>query len=105
MAKVLRASGMNKCIGCFTCMMICSGVNHKNHSITHSAIKIRTMGGISGRFTATICLACNGSRACMEACPSEALTERAGGGVVFPYGCPIYCGYDYTFLEGCNCRP
>jgi Fe-S-cluster-containing dehydrogenase component len=91
MAKILRASGMSKCIGCFTCMMICSGVNHKNHSISHSAIKIRTMGGISGRFSATICLGCKGARACMEACPAGALTERNGGGVIFHKDLCIGC--------------
>ena len=92
MAKVLRANGMSKCIGCFTCMMVCAGVNHQNHSITRSAIHIRSMGGLQNKFTATVCLACKGERACMESCPSGALTRRKGGGVVFHQDLCIGCG-------------
>jgi len=81
MAKVLKAAEMNKCIGCFTCMNICSIVNRQNHSITKSAIKVRTSGGMTGHFVAIVCLACH-DPACMEACPSGALTKRPGGGVL-----------------------
>lgn len=82
MAKVLRADGMNKCIGCFTCMMVCAGVNHQNHSISKSSIKVRTSGGLRGKFVSIVCLACNDERACAEACPSGALEKRPGGGVI-----------------------
>ncbi len=80
MAKKLRAAEMNKCIGCFTCMNICSIVNRKNHSLTKSAIKVKTAGGMTSRFIAVVCIACH-DPACMEACPSGALTKREGGGV------------------------
>ena len=82
MAKVLKADGMNKCIGCFTCMLACSGVNRQNHSISKSAIKVRTSGGLKGKFVADVCIACNDGRACAEACPSGALEPRPGGGVL-----------------------
>lgn len=82
MAKVIKADGMNKCIGCYSCMLSCSAINHKSHSLEKSAIKIKTSGGLRGRFTSTICLACNDERACLEACPSGALEKRAGGGVI-----------------------
>ena len=81
MAKVLKANEMNKCIGCFTCMNICSIVNRQNHSLTKSAIKVRTAGGMTSRFLAIVCLACD-DPACMEACPSGALVKRKGGGVL-----------------------
>jgi len=83
MGKLLRTEGMNKCIGCFSCMLVCAAVNQKNHSITKSAIKIRTTGGMEGRFCATVCLGCTDDIACVEACPSGALTPRNGGGIVF----------------------
>ncbi|MFZ5986224.1 MAG: 4Fe-4S binding protein [Bacillota bacterium] len=82
MPKVLRADGMNKCIGCFTCMLTCSGVNRQNHSLSKSAIKVRTSGGLQGKFVAVFCLACKDERACAEACPSGALEKRLGGGVI-----------------------
>lgn len=83
MAKILKADGMNKCIGCFTCMLVCSGVNHKNHSISKSAIRVKTSGGLQGRFIAVVCIACKDGRACAEACPSGALENRSGGGIIF----------------------
>ncbi len=82
MPKILKASGMNKCIGCFTCMLTCAGVNHQNHSISKSAIHVRTTGGLTGKFVAVVCNACKDERACAEACPTGALEKRRGGGVI-----------------------
>ena len=82
MGKILQAQGMNKCIGCFSCMLVCSSVNQKNHSITKSAIVIKTSGGIEGKFFSTVCLGCATEIACVEACPSKALEPRLGGGVI-----------------------
>lgn len=83
MAKILKADGMNKCIGCFTCMFVCAGVNHQNHSASKSSIKVKTSGGLQGKFISVVCLACRDERACAEACPSNALEKRPGGGVIF----------------------
>jgi len=83
MAKVLKADGMSKCLGCFTCMLVCSGVNRQNFSMSKSAIRVRTSGGLQGKFTATVCVACKDERACAESCPSGALEKRPGGGVIF----------------------
>ena len=81
MAKILIADEMNKCIGCFTCMLICAGVNRKDHSIRKSCIHVRTSGGLSGKFIAVVCHACREPH-CAEVCPSGALTLRKGGGVL-----------------------
>ena len=81
MPKILKPKEMNKCLGCFTCMNVCSVVNRKNHSLTKSAIKVRTTGGMTSRFIAIVCLGCE-EPACMEVCPSGALEKRAGGGVL-----------------------
>lgn len=80
MAKVLKTGRMSKCIGCFTCMLICAGVNSKSHSWQKSRIKIRTYGGVSGKFTDTVCHGCI-DPACIAVCPSNALVARKGGGV------------------------
>ena len=73
MAKVLRANGMNKCIGCFTCMLTCAAVNKKEHTTFKSAIRVRTTGGLTSSFVSIVCLACTDERACAEACPTGAL--------------------------------
>ena len=87
MAKILKADEMNKCIGCFTCMLVCAGLNRKNHSIRKSGIHIKTSGGLSGRFVATVCHACRQPH-CAEVCPAGALKERKGGGVILdPHLC------------------
>lgn len=87
MAKILKADQMNKCIGCFTCMLICSALNQKEHSMKKSCIHVRTSGGVSGRFVATVCHACKDA-ACAEVCPADALTRRKGGGVLLdPHKC------------------
>ncbi len=82
MAKVLRAVAMSKCIGCFTCLTVCSAANQRNHSLLKSAIHVRTKGGMEGKFVANICRAC-ADPACAEACQTGALAKRKGGGVTF----------------------
>ena len=81
MQKVLRFKDVNKCLGCFTCMNVCSSVNQKDHSLKKSAIKVRTTGGMASRFVAVVCLGCL-EPACLEVCPSNALEYRDGGGVL-----------------------
>ena len=90
MPYVLNPKGMNKCIGCITCMTVCAAANHDNHSIIKSAVNIHTKGGTNSSFAASVCRAC-ASPACREACPADALEPRPGGGVLLNrekcYGC------------------
>ncbi|MDP4126618.1 MAG: 4Fe-4S binding protein [Bacillota bacterium] len=79
--KVLKAIGMNRCIGCLSCMITCATVNQSDHSILKSAISIKTTGGLSGKFVAIVCQACKDDVPCAEVCPSGALIKRPGGGV------------------------
>ena len=81
MPKVLRSSEMNKCLGCFTCMLVCAATGQKDHSLVKSAIKVRTTGGMDSSFIAIVCLACL-EPACLEVCPSNAIELRDGGGVL-----------------------
>ena len=90
MAYILNAKGMNKCLGCLTCANVCAVTNHGDHSITKSAIKIRTTGGMASNFVAVVCRGCS-EPACSEACPADALELRPGGGVLLDaekcFGC------------------
>ena len=105
MSKVLRPKEMRKCLGCFACMSICSCFNQKNHSLSKSAIKVRTSGGMSGSFIAIVCLGCK-EPACMEVCPSHALEKRTGGGVLLKSDkcigcrkCVSACVVDAVFFD------
>ena len=82
MSKILKSEHMNKCIGCFTCQRVCAGMNHKSYSDAESAIKVRSLGGLASMFFAIHCLACTDERACTIACPTGALADRNGGGVI-----------------------
>ena len=90
MPYTLNPKGMNKCIGCFSCAIMCAAANHGDHSIAKSAIKVRTTGGMASNFIAIVCRACR-DPACREACPADALDLRPGGGVLLNaekcYGC------------------
>ena len=81
MPKVLKAVSMNKCLGCFACMHICAVVNQSNHSLTKSAIRIRTTGGMTTNFIAVVCVGCE-DPVCSGICPTDALQIRPGGGVL-----------------------
>lgn len=82
MAKHLKSNAINKCIGCFSCQRVCATVNHQSFSDNMSGIRIRTLGGMSSSYFANHCLGCNtDTPACVEVCPTEALTKRKGGGV------------------------
>jgi Fe-S-cluster-containing dehydrogenase component len=61
-------------------MNVCSTTNKKNHSLSKSAIKVRTTGGIASNYVAIVCLGCR-EPACIGICPSDSLKKRPGGGV------------------------
>ena len=82
MNYVLSAKGMNKCIGCLTCMLVCSVVNQDDFAFDKCAVRVRSNGCLSSNFIAIVCRGCK-SPACMAACPVAALEARPGGGVRF----------------------
>ena len=82
MSKVLKSKHMTKCMGCFTCQHVCASMNQKSYSDAESAIKVRSLGGLTSKFFAIHCMACNDERACAIACPTGALENRSGGGVI-----------------------
>jgi len=81
MPYIINPKGMNKCIGCLTCSAVCAVANKADHSIMKSAIKIRTIGGMTSSYIAVVCRGCE-EPACMEICPADALELRPGGGVL-----------------------
>ncbi|MDO9593189.1 MAG: 4Fe-4S binding protein [Erysipelotrichaceae bacterium] len=81
MAKRLRYN-MNACIGCQTCSLVCSTLLGY-HSLSESAIYIKTKGGLQSQYVCVVCVACTENISCLEACRTGALEARPGGGVIF----------------------
>ncbi len=88
--KVLRAPNMSRCIGCYSCALACARINHKSLSWRRSGIHIRSSGGISTGFEARFCLACDPAP-CAEVCPTGALRQRKGGGILLKKELCIHC--------------
>ncbi len=89
--KVLRASRMDRCIGCHSCSLACARLVHKQLSWSAAGIRIRSSGGITTGYEAQLCLACDPAP-CAAACPTGALTDRKGGGVKVKKDLCIRCG-------------
>jgi Fe-S-cluster-containing hydrogenase component 2 len=80
--KLLRALRMERCIGCHSCSLACARMVHQTLSWERAGIRIHSAGGLSTGFTAQVCLGCNPAP-CAAVCPTGALTQRKGGGVIF----------------------
>jgi Fe-S-cluster-containing hydrogenase component 2 len=82
---------MERCIGCHSCSLACARQVYKQLSWNNAGIRIFSSGGMSTGFEAHVCLACDPAP-CAEACPTEALTQRKGGGVKVKHDLCIQCG-------------
>ncbi|KAB3529037.1 4Fe-4S dicluster domain-containing protein [Alkaliphilus serpentinus] len=80
--KILQIKNLAQCIGCYSCMIACSTLVHRDFSLLKSAIRVKASGGYQGRVVIDICRGCQDGQ-CVEACPTNALTSRDGGGVLF----------------------
>jgi Fe-S-cluster-containing hydrogenase component 2 len=89
--KRLVANRMERCIGCYSCSMACARIIYKSLSWHRAGIRIRSAGGLSAGFEAQLCLACNPAP-CVKACPTDAFTQRKGGGVKVKRKSCINCG-------------
>jgi len=89
--KILKASRMERCIGCHGCSLACARLVHKRLSWSTAGIRITSAGGLSTGFEARLCLACNPAP-CAMACPTGAYAQRKGGGVKVNRDLCIRCG-------------
>jgi len=80
MAKILTVVDMNKCIGCYSCMLACARTVRRSFSPSRAALQMRTAGGFQSKFVAEICRGCDHAP-CSQACNCGALVVREGGGV------------------------
>ena len=89
--KRLTAPRMERCIGCHSCALSCARQVHQRLSWTTAGIRIFSSGGLSTGFEARMCVACDPAP-CAEACPTGAMAQRKGGGVVYKKKLCIRCG-------------
>lgn len=90
MSKLLRVTAREQCIGCYSCMYACSRTWHKVISAEKAALRVKNYAGAEGAFSIRPCYGCL-EPDCVRACPTEALTKRAGGGVKFDPSKCINC--------------
>jgi Fe-S-cluster-containing dehydrogenase component len=91
MAKKLAALDVNKCIGCMECMFACSRRVGRG-GVDKSAINVRSAGGVERGFVIVVCRACQ-QPPCAKVCPTDALIEREGGGIILNDEACIGCGF------------
>lgn len=103
--KLLRATRIERCVGCHSCSLSCARLVHHNISWSTAGIRIISSGGLSTGFEAKICLGCDPAP-CVKACPTGSYTQRGGGGVKVEKALCIRCGacaeacpVDAIFLE------
>lgn len=89
--KILTAPHMERCIGCHSCALACARLVYKRLSWETAGIRIHSTGGLSTGFSAKRCLACKPAP-CAAACPTGALGQRKGGGIIFKKKLCINCG-------------
>ncbi len=95
--KHLITPRLDQCIGCHSCSLACARLVHKKLSWNTAGIRIHSSGGLSTGFVAKRCLACEPAP-CVEACPTDAYSQRPGGGVIVKKSLCIQCG---ACVEAC----
>ena len=82
MAKILKIKDIDKCIGCYSCMLACARTVRRSFSPGKAALQIKTGEGFQTKFIAKICRGCIDAP-CALACKYDALRVRTGGGIKF----------------------
>lgn len=89
--KILRATRIERCIGCHSCSFCCARLVHQKISWSTVGIRVGSSGGLSSGFEARYCLACDPAP-CARACPTGSFSQRPGGGVKVNKDLCIQCG-------------
>lgn len=115
MGKLLRVVNREQCIGCYSCMYACARTWYGVISPEQAALRVKVYAGMEGAFSVRPCYGC-ADPDCARACPSAALTPRAGGGVNYKAAACTHCGacvaacvpkamqWDHARREPMHCR-
>ena len=89
MARRLSVKDVERCVGCQLCMFACTRRTGAGGT-ADSRIGIRSAGGMRKGFVVITCRACP-DPPCARACPTDALSVREGGGVLFNESTCVHC--------------
>jgi len=97
MPKRLVIKDIEKCVGCGLCMFACSR-RHGEMGNDYSGILPVSLSGFERGATVIFCRACK-EPPCAQVCPTNALTPREDGGVVYREDLCIGCK---NCMEACT---
>lgn len=89
MLKRLRVEHLERCIGCYQCVLACARVTEKVLSVDRASIKVQASGGYGGPFAVVVCRGCL-DPPCVPACPVDGAIRprpKNGGGVIITRKC------------------
>ena len=83
MPNRLRVTFLDRCVGCYQCVLACARINEKVLSIDRASIRVKTIGGYGREgFAVVVCRGCL-NPPCVPVCPIEgAIRPRTSGGGV-----------------------
>lgn len=97
-AKYGMVLDLDRCIGCYTCVVACKMVNGTRPDINYNGVETMEWGEYPQahqRYLLTMCMHCE-NPSCVTVCPSGATYRVDDGAVLIDYDKCIGCGYCIT---------
>lgn len=94
MAKYGMVLNVDRCIGCYTCVVACKMCYGTRPGVDYNGVAKVEWGEYPDahqRFRLTMCMHCENAP-CVAACPTKATTQTAEGAVIMDYDTCIGCG-------------
>jgi len=93
-AKYGMVLNMDRCVGCYTCVVACKMANGTRPGVDYNSVKVVEWGNYPDahqRYQLNMCMHCEDA-ACVKACPINATYTTEEGVVVVDYDKCVGCG-------------